>query len=310
MKKISIIIVCIITFLGCIKQKETGSVSIPIMSKDDKVLYFQYHDGYKMGIFKLYIGDSITIPIVSDSNDIWYCYPKTLNNKDMNLMFKRWDSQTGVNTIYIADKDGNNRKALFSDVGIYDFYYQESTNSIIYNKSDTISRYSPLARKGPHGFDLYEYNIATNQTHKLSNYYSYEMGEIAAYKNNEVMFVNNDKEEGIYAFSPDSSFFKPHTIAEDNEKKEITYLYTSPIYIKKYDIIIFRNGYYNFFKIDKNGKIEEIYSSDGKQISSFCVYNTQDRILFTMNDDTNFYSIKFDGTDKRIIKVKLPEKIN
>lgn len=294
---------CVITLISCGEKKPQKGIANIKLSLDDKTIYFQYFDGTKGSIYMVNVGDSVPKKIIADSFNVSYCFPKVTNNNDKKILFKGTCFNNDTTTIFMFDGDGSNIKRIFSDIGIYDFYYNSASGEIVYNKYDTVANYSPVASRAAHGYDLYSYSIKEKQIKRLTSFHSYNMNEIEEYKDDSVMFSNFDKVFGIYSVSLHNPS-KLHIIVENNELNGYVYWYSNPIYVKRKNMVLFQNSYFNIFKVT-NGKVEQIYFSDGKQISSFCVYNTQDRILFTMEDDTNIYSINFDGTDKRIIKVNL-----
>lgn len=292
-KLIAITVFCILCIIGCtLKDEHNPGIGTPQLSKDDKIIYFQYHEGWNSSICRMGIKDSLFEQIVPCTNEFSFYLPR-LSDDGEKIVFIGKNFQATLDKAFMANADGSSVQGLFTSKRIYEAFLSKNRNEIIYSKPDTIANYSPIARKSAHGYDIFSFDMENKITNKLTNFNSYEINGVSDYKNDSLLY--NDKDvDGICAIARNNPS-QPRVIIKNNKPGDINYMFYYPIFVEKYNIIVFQNSY-QLYQIKGNNQIKLIYQSD-KMIESFCVFNTLPRILFTLKGEFCFYSINFDGTD-------------
>jgi Tol biopolymer transport system component len=289
---------------SCSTQSESEQgIGSPQLTKDDKVIYFQYFDGLRGSICRMSINDSIFEQITPLKSEFTFYHPR-LTEDERRIVFVGRNSDLNLNSIFIANSDGSNTKRLFSEKYVYDAFLSRNKNEIIYCKPDTFANYSPIARKGLHGYDIFSFNLDSNKISKLTNLHSYEIDGVSDYKKDSLLYTDEDS-LGLYAISRNNPT-KPRLIVKTNESDKMQNLFVSPVYVEKYNIIVFSNSY-ELCILNANKQIKRIYLSD-KMVGQFCVFHNSPRLLFTLEGEFCLHSINLDGTNLKKIEVKLPER--
>jgi hypothetical protein len=296
---ILIALFCTLYVIGCTSKDESSpGVGTPQLSKDDKVIYFQYHEGWNASICRMGIKDSLFEKIVACTNEFSFYKPR-LSDDGEKIVFIGKKFEANIDKVFIANADGSSVQGLFTSKHIYEAFLSKNRNEIIFNMADTVAKYSPVARKSAHGYDIFSFDIENKITNKLTNFNSYEINGVSDYKTDSLLY--NDKDiDGICAIARNNTS-KPRVIIKNDNPGDMNYMYYYPKFVEKYNVIVFQNSY-QLYQIMGNNQIKLIYQSD-KMIKSFCVFNTLPQILFTLDGEFCFYSINFDGTDLKRIEV-------
>lgn len=300
MNRLAVVILCsILCIISCTSTDENKpGIGTPQLSKDDKMIYFQYHEGWNSSICRMGIKDSLFEKIVPCTNDFSFYKPR-LSDDGEKIVFIGKNFETNTDKVFIANTNGSSIQDLFTSRDIYEAFLSKNSNEIIYNMADTVANYSPIAHKSAHGYDIFSYDLENKMTNKLTNFNSYEINGVSDYKTDSLLY--NDKDiDGICAIARNNPS-KPRVIIKNDDPDDMNYMYYFPEFVEKYNVIVFQNSY-QLYQIKGNNQIKLIYQSD-KMISSFCAFHTLPRILFTLDDEFCFYSINFDGTDLKRIEV-------
>jgi len=293
---------CFFFIISCTTQKKSEQgVGTPHLSKDDKTLYFQYFNGMNGSICKMNITDSVFKQISPIANEFTFYNPR-LTEDEKNIVFVGRRIGTDLSTIFISDGDSSSIKSLFTTESVYDAFLSKNKAEIIYAKPDTIANYSPIARKAEHGYDIFSFILESKKISKLTNFHSYSIDGISDYKKDSLLYTDEDK-EGICAIARNNPT-NPRIIIRNNDSNNMHHLYIDPVYDEKYNVFVFHNSY-EICIMNAKKQIKRIYLSK-QMIGSFCVFHTLPRILFTVEGESCFYSINFDGTDLKKKEVHLP----
>lgn len=157
-------------------EKLNGLTNIYDISSEGHIAYVSYDEG-KSGIYlKNDKGDGLLtqyndekiiedISFIQDENILIY----SLIDRDLDT--------NNVSSIHFLDTDsGENRKLHESDGIITEVVFDSVDNGKIYFlKSSSYENYSPVARKAPHNFDLYLYDLIDEQETQLTRWDKYSM---------------------------------------------------------------------------------------------------------------------------------------
>ncbi len=303
-KSVLLTIFCTLFIISCSTKREPEQgVGTPQLSQDDKTIYFIYFDGTNGSICKMSIADSEFEQISPITNKFTFYNPRLTKN-EKKIVFVGRENGTNLGQVFISNIDGSSIQSLFTSEYVYKAFLSKNKNEIIYSKPDTIANYSPIARKSAHGYDIFSFDLESKKTNKLTNFHSYSIDGISDYKKDSLLYTDEDV-EGICAIARNNTS-KPRIIIKNNSTDNIQHQFNYPIFIERYNVIVFQDSY-QLYQIKGNNQIKLIYQSD-KMISSFCTFNTLPRLLFTLEGECCFYSINLDGTDLKKKEIQLSSK--
>jgi hypothetical protein len=277
------------------------------LSNDDKFVYFSFYDGINSSIFRFNSNGSNLKYIVPAKKDTSF-YNPSLSMDNEKILFIGWANQSNNSSIYLANLDGSSVKRMTEgNEIIWDAFISDYNNEIIYSKADAVTKYSPIATSGPHGFDLFTLNTINKKTKKISSLNAYQLGCLSEFNKDSLLVYSYTDKSGMFFFSKKKQQTLTRIEAK-NESIELPNFYYQPLYSKKYDCFVFSNGY-GLKIMDKHRIVKKIYDVTESKIHCFCLYNLVSRVLFTIEGDKDFYSINFDGTDLKRFKVNLPKRL-
>ncbi len=305
MKKIIIALICLIIF-SCTNEKISTGVGDFVFSADDKYIYFNFFNGISSSIYRVdSSGNNVKI-LIPAINDISF-YRLRFFNDNQNFVLIGGEPYSNKAGIFKSDlKTLSVKRLTGSESIITEAFPSRYSNSIIFCKSDTLAQNSPIAKASNRGSDIYSLNLDNNQIIRISKLDAYLLANVSEL--NKDLFVVHyfDKDHGMYIFTRNEPS-KLLKICAKNESDETRNHYYDILFSEKYNCFVFSNGY-GLSLMDGKRYVKTIYNLPDGKISSFCLFNTCPRVLFTVDGDKNFYSINFDGTDIKTIKINLPNR--
>ena len=297
-------IICFL-LMSCNLNNSSSGIGGFQLSKNDKFIYLNYFDGESSSIYRVDSSGLNLKLIVPSINNISF-YDPEISKDGSKMVLLGGRAYSNKRAIYIANINGTLLHSLTdSEWIITDAFLSEYNNAIIYCKADTDAKFSPIVHSQPHGFDLFSYDLDDLKTTKLTNLNAYILSDVSEYNEDSLLVYLYLHEKGMFFLSKSNKSL--NRIIAKNESKEIPNLYYQPIYSKKYNCIVFSNGY-GLYIMYKNIVIK-IYDIPGTNfINSFCLYNTKSNVLFTIEGDKNFYSINFDGSNLKKINIQFRKK--
>ncbi len=281
------------------KQDGLGSFDI---SNNDKQIVFSY---FKNNISSLYIsnidGSNVKL-VIGSSYEISYFNPKfSPDSKKIVFIANRKGSINS--TLCVANCDGSKIINLTDDAQIItEATYSKNGEYIYFCKAEEYAKYSPIGVKDFHGIDIYSINIVDKKISKLSNFNSYELGNIAEVDNNHLLFrLESGNESGIYLFPKDNLSLSQLVIPINNPRKDAS-LYFTPIYSDSLKIMAFTAPYELYVMDIKDKFAKMVISQIGKcDFGNIVFYKTQKKIIFSLVCSSYLYSINVDGSELKTI---------
>jgi hypothetical protein len=315
-KKIIVLIVAMISVTSCYSKKYV--MGLYDISKDDKYILFGAFSHNRSSIYRTSIDGSNPIVIISATKEESFWSPMYSEDGKQIVFIGENEEKTNVSSVYIANADGSNITKLVEGNLITQVFFSKYHNEIIYLKANEFRSYSPVGKVMPHVMDIYAVDITSKQVKQLSNlnaYAIYQLSEIDSTTFLMFMPQSKDNESGMIIYSRESSKITG-SIQPSNHPRAYPAMYDSPYYSSKYNELVF-TAPYELYIMDMKTKIARaLYSNvgygkgkSGEQegmIESFCLFNTQNRVLFYEEKDTGFCAINADGTGFIRIPIELP----
>lgn len=292
---------------GCKGQNiETGELGSYDISPNDTQIVFSYS---KNGVSSIYAvnNDGTNLKMIIDSKDGDNFYnPKyspdgkkiafILNNKGSINSTLCLSNADGSDILYMTDGEQIITEATFSLNGEH----------IYFCKANVYKRYSPIARKDAHDFDIYSVNIKDKKITKISDFKSYGLSNVSDLDDTYMLIqLEAGPDGGMYLFAKDNAT-EPKRIIPINNPRQDASLYSRPIYSDTLKAIGF-TAPYEIYIMDlkaKNAKL--VFSNKGSSnLSYIAFYKNQKKMLFSKVGNSDLFSINIDGTGIQTIPITI-----
>lgn len=194
-------------------------------------------------------------------------------------------------------------KKIKINAGFVSDYAFSSLDKIFYLQAKTFKACSPIAPQLNHDFDIYELDLATSKSKKLSNLKSYYIGEIINWKKDSLLLSmqGERQESGLFIFNKNKVFKKDlklsNRIIIKNDTLRNSSMYSNPVILPDSNILC--SSSYQIVKLDLKTKREyPILPSTGYHYSMITI--RQNTIFYKQKDDTN--NIYYFDLNNRLVK--------
>jgi hypothetical protein len=276
------------------------------ISKNDSQIIFSF---YKANIgSSIYISniDGSDIKLLISSNKSKSYYNPRYSIDGEKIVFLECDiDNINYTTICTSNVDGSNIERLTKGGEIItEANFSSYSNNIYFSKANEVNNYSPLARKQPHGFDIYSINIINKEITKLTDLESYGIYQISEVDSNiYLMQIFNGSDGGMFLFTRGIQDEFKRIVPINNPRGDAS-LYYTPRYSEQFNIMAFIAPYELYIMDLESKKAKLLFDNKGhSHIEYFCFYHTQRKILFLKKGETSLWSINFDGTDLKKIPI-------
>lgn len=302
MKKIFYIFLLTLLY-SCNQNKKESYLNGFDVSPDMKSIVFSYkrdglysvytqaiNNGRPMIVFKG-LGNYVNPKYTNDGNTIVSLY---YPNTELAPEFHFYDL-TALKII----------KKIKIDPGFVSDYTFSTDNKIFYLQAKIFESYSPIAAKSYHDYDIYELDLITSKSKKLSNLNSYYMGEILNWSKDSLLISiqGEPSESGLFFFKTSSlrSLKSLKKVVIRNDSLRNSTMYANPVVLSNNNILC--SSSYQMVKLDLDTKKEyPILSSTGYHYST--IRNIRNIVFYQQSDDTNnIYYFDLNVKKKNIIHI-------
>lgn len=298
MKKLLYYALLPILFYSCNQSRKESHLNGFDISHDIKSVIFSYKTD---SLYKIYIQ-----PINSNEN------PKIIFKGSGNYVNPKYTNDGKIIvSLYYPSKELNPEfhfydltsnkiiKKIKIDFGFVSDYTFSSDNKIFYLQAKTFKSYSPIVPKSYHNYDIYELDLITLKSRKISNLNSYYIGEILNWKKDILVSIQGQSNEsGLFLFNASNLQKKTslERIIIENDTLRNSTMYANPVLLS--DNTVLCSSSYQMVKLDLKSKKEyPVLPSNGYHYS--LIRNVNNLIFYKQNDDTdNIYY--FDLKDRKI----------
>ncbi|UII56623.1 hypothetical protein LS684_03815 [Cytobacillus spongiae] len=100
--------------------------------------------------------------------------------------------------VYLLDLRTKEVTEAFSKEGIImEVEYSSVKPILFYLSANTYTNYSPIASKRPHGLDIFQYDLETNDHQQVTELEKYSMSSLTVSPNGEKVYVQMDDDDGV-----------------------------------------------------------------------------------------------------------------
>jgi len=259
------IILFALTLTSCFdkKQEPRNNVYRPEfdISLDNRNIICSFYEKDKASIYQIDITNnqkvkvspitdySLIKPLYSPDNKKFACLAESLTDDiKSKICLIDFNSKTIV--------DVTNDSLL-----ILEFVFDPSGQSIYFTAAKDFKNYSPVARKAPHKIDIYNINIATKYTQKITDFDSYDLHGLSINNaGDSILFrLTANIKNGLYLMDIKSKEMLQITASNDLrvQKKASAYEYYTPVLSKDNSQIAFTEPY-ELYIMDRQTKISKL----------------------------------------------------
>ncbi|MCJ7933835.1 MAG: hypothetical protein MUW56_09415 [Chryseobacterium sp.] len=167
--------------------------------------------------------------------------------------------------------------------------YTFSSNKIFYLQAKAFQSYSPIVPKSYHDFDIYELDLMTWKSKRISNLNSYSMREILSLGQDCLLISRQGEpnESGLFLFNTKLGVNNSNPLSKimiENDTLRNSTMYSNPVVLTNKNILCASS--YQLVMLDLKVKKEyPIFPSTGYHYN--IIRNVQDVIFYQQNDDTD-----------------------
>lgn len=268
------------------------------ISPNDSIVVYAYNSGNGFSIYSIGTDGCNKNDIAIASENIGYFNPK-FSLKGDKLLFISYENNDLKNcALCVANINGSSLKKITEGNEIItEAVFANNDSAIIYCKANKYERNSPLVNTHASNFDLYLLNLFTDSIKKISELNAYGIYGVEPYKYSEyLLHIYAGNNGGMFVFNS-SNPHKIERIVPVNNPRNDSSMYYMPKYSKNNDLLVFVAPYeiYIMNMIDKEAGL--LFDNKGNtHINDVDFYNSGNKILFTMSNRTDFFSINIDGS--------------
>lgn len=285
------------------QNTETDEFGSFDMSANDEQVVFSY---FKNGVSSIYVvnndGTNLKKIIGSQNGDKFYNPKYSPDGK--KLVFVKNKKGSINSSLCISNADGSNIQYLTDDKHIItEATFSLNGESIYFCMAKVYAKYSPLARKNAHDFDIYSVNLKDKKIIKVSNLKSYRLDNISDFDDTSVLIhIQDEPDGGMYLYAKDNATAPKRLIPINNPRND----YYTPIYSDTLKTVGFTTSYEIYIMNVKDKVAKLVFSNVGSYtIRYITFFKNQNKILFSTAGSSNLFSINIDGTELRTIPITI-----
>ncbi len=302
--KVIIFLVLVISLSSCDKKQVTEkAIGIFDISKDDRTILFSYLKNNVSSIYSMNTDGKNIRKIIESKNGKSFYNPRYSSDNKMILFIESSTMDKEKSSLCTANADGSNIIKLTNNLDIItEAFFRENNNEIIFCKANEYKKYSPIGRNIAHGFDVYSINLKTKKTSQLTKLNAYSINYAKEIDRKIVFQIKSKLYNGVFTLSENGHNIIPFRPNDNSKKLETN---SDFLFLPDKKEIIYTNNY-DLYKMNiiKN-KEKLFFTSNLGIISLMRKFNNSDKILCSIQNETNLYIIENNKFSKNVISINL-----
>lgn len=304
-------------------QGYSGLGTTTDLSPDDQAIVFSYFHNGEASLYTVPVTGGKAELLAEPEEGASYINPVFSPDGKSVAFIKQWEEdEEPLGEAMLVNMENKNTEALTHEGNhVTDVAFSPNGKELYMLQSAVYENYSPIASEHPHGFDVYQLDIATKELEQITNEDAYEMSDIAvtpdgkqvmyhSYRDNDVLAfysLENGKEDAFLPKGVDlkESIISSPTLANDGERVAFSGVAGED-----------GNYIYEGFIVDLKTKEAEKVTSFNEHVTSPVFFNHQDKLLVTVDENfagaepaNDYWIIDLDKEDSRQwLEIEIPEK--
>lgn len=306
-KTIVMLLVCYTMFNCTSDSTDIGHLVTFDVDPYGENLIFSWKVDNKTSIYRCNI-DGENVEKILDNDSLSYYAPRYSKGGD-SISFIATDYpktlRTSIGIYNIEDKNAkiilNN--SLLKTEGIL----SDKEGKLFFLGANEYDKYSEIARKAPHNFDIYELNIKNNVIRRVTNLNAYQMNNLNYMQKGKFTFSSFlDGKDGVFLYEDQTKNIGMITVENDSLKSLNGFSATE--YINDYELVY--TSYYEINLVDfSKGTRKKIYrSKSGNHISNLSYSKKLNKLFISEQKQNLIYILDLDG--KLIKTITINIKVN
>lgn len=288
------------------KNTDSGEFGTFDISANDQQIVFSYLKDGVSSIYEANIdGTSLRKIIGSEKGDNSYNPKYSPDGKKLVFVMNKKGSINS--TLCLSNTDGSDISYLTDDKHIItEASFSLNGELIYFCMANVYARYSPLAPKNAHDFDIYSFHIKDKKIQKITNLKSYGLRNISDLNESYILMrLEAGPDGGMYLCAKDSATASKLLIPVNNPRKYSSFYYT-PIYADNLKTIGFTAPYEIYIMNVEDMVAKLVFSNKGDtNLGYIAFYKNQKKMLFSKFRSPDLFSININGTGLRTIPITI-----
>lgn len=254
-----------LTLISCFdkKQEPRNNVYRPEfdISADNRNIICSYYEKDKASIYQIDITNNQKTK-VSTTTD--YSLIKPLYSPDNKKIACLAESLTDdiKSRICLIDINSKTLIDLTNDsLRILEFVFSPNGKSIYFTAAGHFGNYSPIARKAAHNIDIYNFDIGTKHTQKITDFDSYDLHGLSINSSGDSLLfhLRTNSKNGLFVMDIKSKELLQITASNDLRAKQnaSVYEYYTPVLSKDNSKIAFTEPY-ELYVMDRHTRVSKL----------------------------------------------------
>lgn len=297
-------ILLLFLIISCSKSNTKSSIGDFDISTDERTIIYSYKVDSSSNI---YLKDNLTdesIPILDKSGK--FSNPKFIKGTD-KIFFLNHKSRPEFWMYDIFSKKILKKIPLSSGY-VLDYVPSKFENKIYYLQASEFDSYSPITSKSFHKFDIYQLNLESFQTEKLSDMNLYSMTEIAELDKDRLVISiqGTEDESGLFIVDKKNkiTFKDLKKILIKNDTLRNSTMYRNPVILSQNRILCSSSYQLTLLDLDKKEETP-VLPSTGYHYR--IIRNIGNKIFYKKNDNSDSITY-FNLYDKKLKSINLKPK--
>jgi len=160
-------------------------------------IVFSWKDDHKTSLYKVNI-DGANPRLLSPKEEMLFENPScSLDGQKIVFLTSKLNSLTS--SIYTIGINGDSLMQITSGKTlIMEAVFSNTGESIYFTQANEYASYSPIGRKAPHNFDIYEISLNDKKASKVSNLNAYSLSGISDVDSTRLLLSLRDNDDGIF----------------------------------------------------------------------------------------------------------------
>ncbi|SFO39917.1 hypothetical protein SAMN05421741_1512 [Paenimyroides ummariense] len=267
-------------------------------------LIFSWKTDNKTSIYRCDI-DGENVKKILDNDSLSYYAPRYSKEGDSIIFIATDYPNSLLTSIGVWNVKENSSKLIVNDSLLKtEAVLSEAGNKLIFLGANEYGKYSPIGRKAPHGFDIYELNIKKNVTKRVTNFNAYQMNNLNYIQKDKFTFSSFlDGKDGVFLYNNQTKNISMITVKNDSLKSLNGF--SKAEYINDTELVY--TSYYKINLVDfrKNTKKKIYRSKSGNHISNLSYSKKLNKLFVSEQKQNLIYVLDLDGKLIKTITINI-----
>lgn len=215
------VIVCLVfcfTLLNCTTdQKEINELVSFDIGPNGKNIVFSWNKNNKLSIYQCEI-DGKNVQKILGNDSLSFFAPKFNESGDSIVYIISDDRTRTATSLGLYNRVEKKQEMVYNDATLKtEVIFSENKNTLYFLRAGEYDKYSPIGRKAPHGFDIYEFSFKDKSEKRITNLEAYQIKHLSCLKNGRLLFSSFlEQSDGVFLYDDTKKELEKIKIGNDS----------------------------------------------------------------------------------------------